>query len=349
MAPQTAQYFDLAEAGLAQVSAWWNPKLQWYDEWLDDRSVTPLASLWGTVPLFETLDQLAIAQPTSANIAAVNKFAGQEQRYWDASVTPVPGYAPYPVEAGPTQTTYFDDNGWFGLAFLDAYAATGTLQDLYHAENAFTFAASGWDPLTGGVFFHTGATAKSGESLGATTELAARLYQLTKAPAYLTWAQTAIAWAHTNLMNPNGTYANNFYDDGVITEPTMPHNAQGAMIDALESLCQSTRLKSWCTQAENLASAALRVFPPLDQGPQYDTIFLRDLLVLYGYDHNPRWYRFVAANAQRVLDNTRNAAGRYLFNWNGSNSIAYGSPGLLRTEAANIDVFAALATVAPPK
>lgn len=348
MALETAHYYDLAEQGLGQVGAWWNPKLQWYDEWLDDQSTTPLATLWGTVPLFETLDELAIAQPTTQNIAAVNEFATEEQRYWNPDLAPVPGYDPYPGDTSPTQPTYFDDNGWFGLAFLDAYQATGTLQDLYNAENAFAFASSGWDPVAGGVFFHTGTTSESGESLGAATDLAARLYQVTKDATYLTWAQTFIAWANANLRSSDGTYDSNFYEDGAIAQPSMPHDAQGAMLAALVSLCQATGLKSWCAEAERLGSATVRVLPPLVQGPQYDTIFVRDVLVLYSYDHNPRWYRFVTANARHVLDHARTASGRYLFNWNGTAGIPYGSPGMLRTEGANISVFAALATVSPP-
>jgi hypothetical protein len=300
--------------------------------------------LWSTVPLFETLDEIAIAQPTAQHLAAVEQFANQEQRYWNPELTPEPAYAPSLDSPTTDPQYYFDDNGWLGLAYLDAYRATGSAQYLYDAESAFNFITmEGWDPIAGGIWYSTAESSKSGESLGAATELAARLYATTHAPGYLGWAQTLMAWANANLMSSDGVY------NVDTSEPGMPHDGEGAMLAALVSLCESTHVKSWCTQAESLGSAELELFPPLNQGPQYDNILLRGMLTLYAYDHQARWYQFAVANARRIENNSRNAGGLYLFNWDGTNEIDFGSPGLLRTEAANISVFADLATVDPPK
>jgi len=77
----------------------------------------PLARLWSAYPLFEALDGAAVAQPTPANVQAVRAFARGAEAYWNPVVH---GYAYYPGTSGPDKLTFFDDNGWWGLAFLDA-------------------------------------------------------------------------------------------------------------------------------------------------------------------------------------------------------------------------------------
>ena len=53
-------YLTLAQAGVAQAEQRWrNPRLGWYDERLGDRERYPLATIWGIVPLFESLDAIS--------------------------------------------------------------------------------------------------------------------------------------------------------------------------------------------------------------------------------------------------------------------------------------------------
>ena len=94
--PTQAHYLALARQGVAQTSRWWDSKLGWYVAVLDDHQRRPLATLWDTNGLFEALDEIAIAQPTPRNLAAVTSFANGSERYWNRYLKPVPGYAPYP-------------------------------------------------------------------------------------------------------------------------------------------------------------------------------------------------------------------------------------------------------------
>jgi hypothetical protein len=374
-------YLALATKGVSAAHAWWNGKLHWYNNVLGDKAKYPLASIWDSVPLFETLDEIAMASPTSSHVSAVKSFANYAEKYWNPDLKPGAGFAPYPGDKGKSQETWFDDNGWWGLAFMDAYQVTKTTAYLTQAENAFHFIESeGWDSKHGGVWWTTthasGCTPTanncppwhSGEALGADTDLAARLYEYTKDPYYLNWAETFILWADANILNPQGYYSledptddslpvYNGVQEGL--NGRMPHDGEGAMLAALVTLCQSDTADTfWCSDAENLATSLIYWLPHnenpsesylLNNGPQYEAILLRGFLDLYADDGNSEWYNFAVENAADITPTSPTSA-RYPDNWNGSPDIPgwpAGTTGQLQTQAANISVFADLATVAP--
>jgi hypothetical protein len=420
LAKAERHYLALAQQGVAETSRWWDAKLGWYLDALGDHSARPLATLWDTNGLFETLDEIAIAQPTSQNLAAVTAFANGSERYWNPHLQPIPAYAPYRGDTSSTQTTWFDDNGWIGLAFLDAYKATGNVRYLNDAERAFRFiAAEGWDGRQGGgMWWDTSRRERSGEALAASADLAAHLYQITRKASYLEDATTYIGWANAHLLATHGVYiqtADHPYPylitpkspkegsasqqgtrtatssggqhfvncrvgspgckpkTGVTVNrrgrgPTgphesgppmvaMPHDGEGAMVAAMTALCEATGKHSWCKAAERLAGACIVWLAPFEDGPQYDSVLVRGLLTLYAHDHRARWYRFAVAVERLIPVHAQTGPGIYLHGWDGSAcsptgcgpTVPKSTPGLLRTDAGNLAVFADLATVAPPK
>ena len=115
-------YLALAEEGVAQAQRRWGDRRRgWYDARLHDHDRYPLATIWDIVPLFEALDAIAIAQPTPANRRAVARFAAGAERYLNRGLRPLAGYSPYPADRAPGTLTWFDDNGWWGVAFVNAY------------------------------------------------------------------------------------------------------------------------------------------------------------------------------------------------------------------------------------
>jgi hypothetical protein len=206
------------------------------------------------VPLFETVDYDALADPSTANLDLVKHFADKAETYWDPNITPAPGaaqktsaYAPYPGSTNDAET-FFDDNAWFSLAFLDARAAmvnannpTLASQFLRDAVRGFDFIqAHGWDQSDGGgMFWNTyheipGGQGRSGEALAGATDLAARLFQVTGNRDYLSAAVQYITWANNHIFKWDGSYA-----DAIPNEVTMPHDGEGAMIAAFTALCES--------------------------------------------------------------------------------------------------------------
>jgi hypothetical protein len=394
------QFLSVAEQGVRQASVYWgDARFHWYNELLHDTARSPEATIWGIVPLFEAVDYDALAAPSAANLALVRHFASKAETYWDRNITPAPGvsrktpaYAPYPGSHSD-QETFFDDNAWWSLAFMDAYRAMVAVRDsalatryLHDAERGFNFIlANGWDHQGGGMWWNTyhripGGLGRSGEALSSATELASRLYQATGKSVYLRAAEKYITWANHHLLKWDGSYAN-----AISHEVVMPHDGEGAMIAAFATLCQSNagrvprgvysrlphnrthgaspsfrlpaRPSSWCSWADAVAHhTAYGVNPgggvhdaffPLREGPQWDAIYVRGLLSLYAVDHEGSWYRLSRVTAQAILHNARVAGGLFLKTWQGGISVPGAAPGELRTDAASVSVFAALAAATP--
>ena len=207
-AAASRSYLELAEAGIGKTSAWWDGSAGWFYDQLGSGSNRAQVTLWGGNGMFEALDEIAIADPTAKTKAAVQTFARGEQRYWNPHLKPVPGYSPKVGESRASQPTWYDDNAWIGIAFLDAYQATGNHAYIADAERAFAFiAAGGWDAKQGGgMWWSTEHQWLSGEALAAAADLAARLYQTTDKAKYRTDAERYIGWANKNLLRPQGVY-----------------------------------------------------------------------------------------------------------------------------------------------
>ena len=204
-----ARYLKAANQGVKQTNRWWNRGRRWYSSVMGGSNQ---ASLWGVVPLFEALAGLQIAAPSSRHLHQLNRFAWGAQRYLNPTLEPVPGFGPRPRQHEPGKTTWFDDNGWWGLAFLDAYRATGNGRYLTDAEIAQNFiSVSGWDNTPGrpgGIWWNTNHSFYAGESLASGTLLSARLFAITHDKHYLDDATKFIDWANVWLVDPTtGLYA----------------------------------------------------------------------------------------------------------------------------------------------
>jgi hypothetical protein len=120
------------------------------------------------------------------------------------------------------------------------------------------------------------------------------------------------------------------------------------MAEALLRLCRATGTQSYCTAGERLMSQTAAHFPVLQQGPQYDALYLRSVVQVYRLDHNRTWYRLAARAGRQAMAHAADAQGRYLKLWDGRPMAAIGTPGgKLQTHAATTSVLAWLAAATP--
>jgi uncharacterized protein YyaL (SSP411 family) len=342
-ARSAAFYLSAAQNGLLDVRAhWWDAKEGWYyDTYNQQPPSMPLARLWSAYPLFETLVGVTSAQPTAANKSALAAFAGQAATlYWNPNTKPVGGYTWYPYQRWQGATLYYDDSGWWGLSFIDAYAVLHKPAYLTYAGRAMRLiVTSAWDPRRGGTWWDSVHHHKTIEPLAAAVLIGTRLYEADHRDTWaLNWALKLLDWANSHSFNQTrGVYQRS------ATDSTVMDYVQGLMVTANWELCQTLHRPAMCAKARQVANASLSAFgQDLDWAPQFDVVYLRWMLEYYRESGDPRFFQLAAHNADRALAAV-NASGYYLNRWDGT-SLADG----LEEQAANLELFAWLAAVPQP-
>ncbi|MDR1859726.1 MAG: hypothetical protein LBR06_02235 [Bacteroidales bacterium] len=103
---------------------------------------------------------------------------------------------------GSLHNSYFDDMEWMALACLRIHQAvdSGTWKD--DAITLWNDIKTGWNDIHGGgiQWVDTLPASKNACANAPAVIIAARLYQLTKDPQYLQWAEKIFRWLHDNLV-----------------------------------------------------------------------------------------------------------------------------------------------------
>jgi uncharacterized protein YyaL (SSP411 family) len=332
-----ATFRTLAEQGLVQTQQyWWDAKYGWYSGRPTDDP--PVASLWSSYPLLEAVAAIAIADPTPANKALVDTTFTQAENFWDPTIEGTGGIT-WLWGLRNTGNAYFDDAGWWAVAYLDAYRATKNMRWLWDAQRALSYIQQyAWDPVGGGMWWDSDHDHKTAEPLAAATLVAATLYDISHEPYFLEVARSYIAWADANTL-VGGLYGRN------ATDPTVMDYVEGMMIAADAELCRATSDRSWCTKAESIAKASMDTFPTIEPWtPEPDAIYLQSMLQLYAVDGDPTWYALAYANAASAEVNARDENGFLSHDWRGYSM----DPGQLFTQSATVELFAWLAATPPP-
>jgi hypothetical protein len=331
-------YRQLTETGISQAAHWRHGA--WYCEYLRcAHGPYPLVTIWGEVPLFESVDALEEASPSAAHRALVDRFARANERYWDSAVG---GYAPYPGDRAGNVQTFFDDNGWEGLAFVNAYKATHEHRWLYDAQRAFHFiAARGWDKAGGGMWWNTSHPYHSGPALAADALLGALLYGEDHERWQLEDAREYVDWANAN--------DNNDERQLYLEKPNQPESVndyvQAPLIYAQYLLCHDGEGENYCVQAGRVAATLAERHVDAygyeyNYGPEYDAIFMQWMMAYGQATGEPYWLSLAQLNAAAAATHAA-ARGLWLSSWwGGAIADLETHPNMLRTAAATTSLFA---------
>lgn len=235
---------------------------------------------------------------------------------------------------------FYDDSGWWALAWIDAYDLTGNRQYLSMAETIFTYITGAWDTATcgGGVWWSTDRKYKNAIANELFLAIAAKLTNRTtgaSSAGYLAWAQKEWTWfLASGMIN-----ASNLINDGLdSTNPaacTNNHDTtwsynQGVILGGLVELSKATADPALLTRAQSIANAVLSPASGLltsggilmdrtvsgGDAPQFKGIFMRNLTALYAAAPSIQYRSFARANADSIWAND-NRGNRFGALWQG--------------------------------
>ena len=160
---------------------------------------------------------------------------------------------------------YYDDDGWWALAWIAAFDLTGEVKYLDLARKLFAGMAAGWDDVCGGGLWWT---RRKDYKNAIPNELflliAGRLHQRTTSPGshgsgYLDWALREWQWFRASgLIGPADLVNDGLTADCANNGGTAWTYNQGVIIGGLAVLHEITGDGAYLGQAEAIAAAALR-------------------------------------------------------------------------------------------
>jgi predicted alpha-1,6-mannanase (GH76 family) len=216
---------------------------------------------------------------------------------------------------------YYDDEGWWALAWIDAYDLTRNPQYLAMAGSIFEDMSKGWDDVCGGgIWWSKDRTYKNAIAnelfLSVAAHLANRATSAEEKARYQTWAQREWKWFQHSSMIRHDHQINDGLDKNCKNNnKTVWTYNQGVILGGLSELSAVQHKKGPLRQANHIADAAIKNLTDtsgvLHDGceltcgggdvPQFKGIFVRNLSVLNHRSHQKRYDRFILTNAASIL------------------------------------------------
>jgi predicted alpha-1,6-mannanase (GH76 family) len=158
------------------------------------------------------------------------------------------------------RNSFYDDEGWWALAWIDAYDLTRSPEYLRQAQDIFADMTGGWDGTCGGgIWWSKARHYKNAIANELFLQVAIGLHNRTPGDTgYAEWAAREWAWFQgTGLLTPSHLVL-----DGLaackpdLNTPAWTYN-QGVLIGGLVSLARMTGRGTFLTTAEKIADAVV--------------------------------------------------------------------------------------------
>jgi predicted alpha-1,6-mannanase (GH76 family) len=220
---------------------------------------------------------------------------------------------------------FYDDEGWWALAWIDVYDLTRKKQ--YHdmAESIFEDMSKGWDDTcSGGIWWSKDRKYKNAIAnelfLSVAAHLAARAWSGAERADYLRWAQREWQWfAQSGMINADSLINDGLDDHCANNHGTTWTYNQGVVLGGLAALYLQVHDPAMLAKAGSIAVGALSSRALTDKngilhdvcepkcggdGTQFKGIFVRNLRLLNEVAPSVRYRDFVHANALSIWKGT---------------------------------------------
>lgn len=329
------QWYDVP-SGLWNTTGWWNAA----------NCLTTIANLATIQPtLTPSLDSQVFDNTfTQAQIhqLQVCKTIDNGMAVSSSRQCPVPRHslqAPLVAHPHGFLNDYYDDEGWWALAWIRVYDVTQKPKYLSAAADIFEDMTRGWStPCGGGVWWDKRQTYISAISnelfLSVAAHLANRAVGTARREYYRAWAMRQWRWfAASGMINAEGV-VNDGLDRTTCTnngEVVWSYN-QGVVLGALVEMFGFEGDRGFLRTAEDIAAAAVERLTGDDgvlrdvcepdcgaDGSQFKGVFVRNVQILLGMmgASDGRLDAFVERNAESIWENDRNDRNELSLVWAG--------------------------------
>jgi predicted alpha-1,6-mannanase (GH76 family) len=296
------------QAAVVRLQEWYNPQTGLWNQrgwWHDANALTAVIDFSRATNSIEYLP--VIARTYAANVQSrvlINKF--------------------------------YDDEGWWALAWIDAYDLTGNPDYLHAAGVIFDDMTSGWDNACGGgIWWTRDRDYKNAIANELFLSVAAHLANRATIPAqqagYVTWAQREWKWfQHTGMIERD-----HLISDGLDAQCQDNHKTkwtynQGVVLGALAELSRLPGQTEVLHDAHLIADAAVLQLTDTNgvlhescepkcsgDGAQFKGIFVRNLAELNARSPDSRYTKFMVANAESLLNHSQGPDHSFGVVWSG--------------------------------
>lgn len=239
----------------------------------------------------------------------------------------------------------YDDDGWWALAWIEVFDATGDTKYLTTAENIFDTIQQTWGTncYNGGVYWNQARNYVNAITNELFMSVAAHLSNRPTsrgAAYYSNWAQVTWSWfQQTGMINGQG-----LINDGLDSNCQNNNGAvftynQGVVLGALAELYTQTGNTAFLGSAEQLAAASINALTNSDQiltepcssscdsdQTQFKGIYIRNLILLNSVDGRDIYNEVITASANSIWANDQDSNGVLGVVWEGpfvSNSAGF--------------------------
>lgn len=237
---------------------------------------------------------------------------------------------------------YYDDEGWWALAWIDAYDLTGNQQYLAMAKSIFADMTTGWDNTCGGgVWWNKDRHYKNAIANELFLSVAAHLANrdTSNSTQYLDWANKEWAWfAQSGMINAQGLINDGLeIGNGQAPSASCVNNGkttwsynQGVVLGGMAELSKLNTDPALLQDAHKIAGAAITdltdrsgvLHDPCEpncgaDGVQFKGIFVRNLFELDRVDPQPAYRTFIDTNADSIWDRAQGPQTQFDQVWSG--------------------------------
>jgi predicted alpha-1,6-mannanase (GH76 family) len=314
LAPPAANYLEHSTAAVRTLQTWYTPSTGLYRTtgwWNSANAITAL------------VDYARVSGATQYNETLANTFTAAQKTN--------PQFL----------NKFYDDEGWWALAWIDAYDLTRNKNYLSMSESIFADMAASWDDTCGGgIWWSKDRTYKNAIANELFLSVAGHLANRTSGAdrrRYVDWGNREWRWFYASGMinadhlvndgltkkgSPGGSCRNN-------GQTTWTYN-QGVVLGGLSELFRHNRDHALIESAQQIASAAITHLSDADgilhdpcepkcgaDGVQFKGIFVRNLVLLDRNHAQQSYASFIDRNASAIWKDARGPDDQLSERWSG--------------------------------